>query len=234
MTNPRHLPPSPVEERKMPNANPADMGSVDLPPLELPLPDRDMRAKRPPVLSFLLRWSTLRRAARVVSLLALDLAAIILAIFTALCLKAAVRDAWDPSVLLGAVQGLRAVRVPGRLAAVRALGAVRGARRSGPGLTRIVASLFQTTLVALIFARRQRRGASPATTSSTARCSSRSPTSRPRALPTSRRRARCCSARRLQAPRGPRRHRRADRGRRPRAAGLGRRTRRSRSSASSR
>ena len=82
----------------MPNANPADLGNVDLPPLELPLPDRDMRSKRPPVLSFLLRWSTLRRAARVVSLLALDLAAIILAIFTALCLKAVVRDAWDPSV----------------------------------------------------------------------------------------------------------------------------------------
>src|SRR3954463_12646964 len=98
MTNPRHLPPSPVEEGKMPNLKPADLGSVDLPPLDVPLPDKDMRAKRPPVMSFLLRWSTLRRGARVLSLLALDLAAIMLAIFTALCLKAVARDAWEPSV----------------------------------------------------------------------------------------------------------------------------------------
>ena len=38
---------------------------------ELELPDRDIRSKRPPVLSFLLRRSTLRRVGRVVSLLAL-------------------------------------------------------------------------------------------------------------------------------------------------------------------
>ena len=40
----------------------------------------------------------IRRAARVVSLLALDLAAIVGAIFTALCLKAVARDAWNPHV----------------------------------------------------------------------------------------------------------------------------------------
>src|SRR3954466_11400642 len=97
MTNPRHLPPSHVEELEMPDANPVP-GTVELKPLELELPERDMRAKRPPVLSFLLRWSTIRRAARVISLLALDLAAIIGAIFTALCLKAAARNAWEPSV----------------------------------------------------------------------------------------------------------------------------------------
>src|SRR5271154_6960116 len=51
--------------------------------------DRDMRRKRPPVLSFLLRMSTARRVGRVLSLLALDFAAVSLAIFTALVLKAA-------------------------------------------------------------------------------------------------------------------------------------------------
>jgi hypothetical protein len=51
------------------------------------LPGRDARAKRPPLLSFLLRWSTLRRVTRVFSLLALDLAGVFLAIFTALLLK---------------------------------------------------------------------------------------------------------------------------------------------------
>jgi len=46
--------------------------------------ERDMRRKRPPALSFLLRADTARRVARVVSLLALDFAGVSLAIFTAL------------------------------------------------------------------------------------------------------------------------------------------------------
>ena len=135
----------------MPKANPADLGSVNLPPLDLPLPDRDMRSKRPPVLSFLLRWSTLRRAARVLSLLALDLAAIILAIFTALCLKAVARDAWNPQVSWEQSKDYVpfAFLVASLLFARSGLYAERSQR---PGLTRIVASLFQTTLVALIFA----------------------------------------------------------------------------------
>src|SRR3954467_6767305 len=66
----------------------------------IPLPrngieGRDVRAKRPPVLSFLLRMETLRRVTRIVSLLALDLAGVVAAIFTALALKAAVRDEFD-------------------------------------------------------------------------------------------------------------------------------------------
>ena len=52
--------------------------------------DRDMRSKRPPALSFLLRMATARRLARVLSLLALDFVGVALAIFTALVLKAAV------------------------------------------------------------------------------------------------------------------------------------------------
>src|SRR3954453_19091872 len=59
------------------------------------LPERDVRAKRPPVLSFLLRMETLRRTVRVVTLLGLDLIAIYAAIITALALKAYVYDAWD-------------------------------------------------------------------------------------------------------------------------------------------
>jgi exopolysaccharide biosynthesis polyprenyl glycosylphosphotransferase len=151
MTNPRHLPPSPVEELEMPDTNPADLGTVGLAPVEVPLSERDMRAKRPPVLSFLLRWSTVRRGLRVVSLLALDLAAIILAIFTALCLKAAARDAWEPSVSWEQAKDYVpfAFLVASLLFARSGLYAERAQR---PGLTRIVASLFQTTLVALIFA----------------------------------------------------------------------------------
>jgi exopolysaccharide biosynthesis polyprenyl glycosylphosphotransferase len=132
------------------NADPANLRSVNLPPLDV-LPDRDMRSKRPPVLSFLLRWSTLRRGARVISLLALDLGAIILAIFTALCLKAAARDAWEPRVSWEQAKDYVpfAFLVASLLFARSGLYAERSQR---PGLTRIVASLFQTTLVALIFA----------------------------------------------------------------------------------
>jgi exopolysaccharide biosynthesis polyprenyl glycosylphosphotransferase len=135
----------------MPKVNAAELKSVTLPPLDVPLPERDMRAKRPPVLRFLLRWSTLRRALRVVSLLALDLAAIVGAIFTALCLKAAVRDAWDPQVSWQQAKHYVpfAFLVASLLFARSGLYAERAQR---PGLTRIVASLFQTTLVALIFA----------------------------------------------------------------------------------
>src|SRR5438876_5292936 len=113
--------------------------------------DRDMRRRRPPALSFLLRMDTARRLARVISLLALDFAGVALAILTALLLKAAVRDhvqlspapheterilafAYLLTVLLFARSGLYAER----------------AQR--PGLSRIVSSLFQVTVVALIFA----------------------------------------------------------------------------------
>lgn len=120
-------------------------------PLELTLPERDMRAKRPPLLSFLLRWDTVRRISRVVSLLAIDFAGIFLAIFTALALKAAVRDAWDPGTSWGQAKEYVpfAFLVASLLFARSGLYAARAMR---PGLTRIVGSLFETTLVALIFA----------------------------------------------------------------------------------
>ena len=115
------------------------------------LSDRDVRSKRPPQLSFVLRLDTLRRVTRVVTLLALDFAGVFLAIFTALCVKAALRDelalhshfeqtknfvsfAYLVTVLLFARSHLYADR------------AVR------PGLTRILASLFQVALVAVAFA----------------------------------------------------------------------------------
>jgi exopolysaccharide biosynthesis polyprenyl glycosylphosphotransferase len=113
--------------------------------------DRDMRRKRPPALSFLLRMSTARRLARVVSLLALDFAAVALAIFTSLILKAVVFDRvqFDPALreterILPFVYLLTAL-----LFARSGLYAARSLR---PGLSRIVGSLFQVAFVALLFA----------------------------------------------------------------------------------
>jgi len=113
--------------------------------------DRDIRRKRPPALSFLLRISTARRLARVVSLLALDFAGVALAIFTALLLKEAIRGHVVPSKTIhGTKQYLAfAYLLTALLFARSGLYAERALR---PGLSRIVGSLFQVTFVALIFA----------------------------------------------------------------------------------
>jgi exopolysaccharide biosynthesis polyprenyl glycosylphosphotransferase len=118
--------------------------------------DRDVRRKRPPALSFLLRMVTLRRAARVVSLLALDFLGVSLAIFTALLIKAALLSLFGSG---GAINLGDELHETGRYLPFSYLLTVLLFWRSGlyasraqrPGLTRIVASLFQVAVVALIF-----------------------------------------------------------------------------------
>ena len=120
-------------------------------PAELPFAERDVRRKRPPALSFLLRMDTLRRVTRGLSLLALDFAALFLAILTALCLKAAARDAWDFHVSFNQTKDYVtfAFLVTALLFAKSGLYGDRAVR---PGLTSIVASLFQVTVVVLLYA----------------------------------------------------------------------------------
>jgi exopolysaccharide biosynthesis polyprenyl glycosylphosphotransferase len=117
----------------------------------LEIADHDIRRKRPPALSFLLRASTARRLLRVVSLLALDFAGVALAIFTALVLKEALHGRVTPSnALHGTEQFLAfAYLLTALLFARSGLYAERALR---PGLSRIVGSLFQVAFVALIFA----------------------------------------------------------------------------------
>ena len=117
------------------------------------LPDRDVRAKRPPLLSFLLRWATVRRFARVLTLLTLDLAGVFLAIFTALLLKDAVHGH-------GSHSSVQAFHLTRNIFAFAALVTVLLFARSNmysdrgerPGFARILATLFQVTVVALLFA----------------------------------------------------------------------------------
>jgi exopolysaccharide biosynthesis polyprenyl glycosylphosphotransferase len=113
--------------------------------------DRDMRRKRPPALSLLLRWDTARRLARVLSLLALDFAGVALAIFTALLLKAVVRDHVQLTPALHETERILvfAYLLTALLFARSGLYAERAQR---PGLSRIVGCLFQVTFVALLFA----------------------------------------------------------------------------------
>jgi exopolysaccharide biosynthesis polyprenyl glycosylphosphotransferase len=115
------------------------------------LPPRDVRRKRPPALSFLLRWETARKVLRVATLMALDFAGVSLGIFTALILKAAVVGPlnWE-----NALDGTKDVVSFAYLLTVLlfARSQLYADRPVRPGFSRIVASLFQVTLVALIFA----------------------------------------------------------------------------------
>jgi exopolysaccharide biosynthesis polyprenyl glycosylphosphotransferase len=118
--------------------------------VDFPFPHRDVRAKRPPLLSFVLRWETLRRAGRVVSLMAIDVAGVFLAIYTALGVKLAVRGNFDGELVWNQTKDLvvLATLVTLLLFAKSDLYADRAQR---PGMARIVGSLFQVTIVALAF-----------------------------------------------------------------------------------
>jgi exopolysaccharide biosynthesis polyprenyl glycosylphosphotransferase len=113
--------------------------------------DRDVRSKRPPAMSFLLRADTFRRVARVLTLLALDFIAVALAIFTALVLKEAVLG--DLKVTPAYEETRRILAFAYLLTALLfARSGLYAARPQRPGFSRIVGSLFEVCLVALIFA----------------------------------------------------------------------------------
>ena len=113
---------------------------------------RDVRRKRPPVLSFLLRLETLRRIARVVSLLVLDYIGVAAALTTAH--RGEARRA----------RATRASRAPGQtrtaglafayLVTVLMFARVDlyADRPRRPGLGKIVSALFLATVIALVFA----------------------------------------------------------------------------------
>ncbi len=120
-------------------------------PIVVALPVRDVRRKRPPALSFVLRLETLRRLARVVSLLALDLVGVVGALTTALWLKLAYHG--HPSVTL-AFHDARPWFSFAYLVTVLMFARVDlySDRPRRPGIGKIASALLQTTLIALVFA----------------------------------------------------------------------------------
>jgi exopolysaccharide biosynthesis polyprenyl glycosylphosphotransferase len=123
-----------------------------VPVSDFALSDRDVRRKRPPVLSFLLRLDTLRRVVRVGTLLTLDFFGVYMAIITALWLKAGLTAGeWHVTAQSKATAELFdfAYLVTVLLFARSGLYAARGER---PGMSRIVSSLFSVAVVALVFA----------------------------------------------------------------------------------
>ena len=114
------------------------------------VPVRDVRRKRPPIISFVLRRATARTITRVVVLLALDFLAVGGALFTATAIKLAFNDgftlhnAWVNTDTFLAFAYLLTVLAFARLD----LYADRARR---PGLGKIGTGLFQATLLGVIF-----------------------------------------------------------------------------------
>jgi exopolysaccharide biosynthesis polyprenyl glycosylphosphotransferase len=114
------------------------------------LPERDVRAGKP-MLGGLLRFDLVRAVIRIATLAALDIAGLLLAIYTALVVKAAIRHPdsiglmWDQAMDYLPLGGLVMLLLFGRSGLYRA-------RAQRPGLPRVIASLFQTTLIVLLYA----------------------------------------------------------------------------------
>jgi exopolysaccharide biosynthesis polyprenyl glycosylphosphotransferase len=116
------------------------------------LPVQDVRRRRPPALSFLLRKETLRRMLRVASLMWLDLVGLTLAIFTGLVVKQIVKTGgWDAPAMWATTKD----NVAFAFLLVVLLFAKEGLyadRPQRPGLPKIITALFQATLLAFIYA----------------------------------------------------------------------------------
>jgi exopolysaccharide biosynthesis polyprenyl glycosylphosphotransferase len=116
-----------------------------------PLPNRDVRAGKPLVLSSVLRFDTLRALARVGILGALDLIGLFLAIYTALVLKTAIVAPDQLSQMWGQAKDYFPLGGLVMLLLFARSGLYRD-RSQRPGFARVIASLFQVTIVVLIYA----------------------------------------------------------------------------------
>jgi exopolysaccharide biosynthesis polyprenyl glycosylphosphotransferase len=115
------------------------------------LPDRDVRAGTPLLLRGVLRFETLRAVARVTALAALDLAGLFLAIYTALVLKTALVNPDQLGQMWGQAKEYFPLAGLVMLLLFARSGLYRD-RAQRPGFSRVIASLFQVTLVVLIYA----------------------------------------------------------------------------------
>jgi exopolysaccharide biosynthesis polyprenyl glycosylphosphotransferase len=115
------------------------------------LPDRDVRAGQPVLLRSVLRFETLRRAARVVVLGALDVAGMFLAIWTALAIKTAIVSPDSLDITFDQTTEVAPLACLVMLLLFARSGLYRD-RAQRPGFSKVIASLVQVTLVLLIYA----------------------------------------------------------------------------------
>jgi exopolysaccharide biosynthesis polyprenyl glycosylphosphotransferase len=121
------------------------------PSVPLVLPERDVRRKRPPLLMFLLRMETLRRLTRVTTLLLIDFIGVTAALLTAFAVKLAFKSSFS---LHETWTNTRPALAFAYLVTVLMFARVDlyAARARRPGLPKIVSALFQSTVIALVFA----------------------------------------------------------------------------------
>lgn len=126
-------------------------GDASITPPRPVSPARDVRRRRPPLLSFLLRMETLRRVARVISLLALDYVGVMTVLFTAALLRAVANGSLDTAL---AWRQARSWVAFAYLVTVLMFARVDlyGDRHRRPGLRKIAGALFQVTIVSVLFA----------------------------------------------------------------------------------
>ncbi len=115
------------------------------------LPDRDVRAGKPLILTGVLRFDTLRALIRLATLAALDLLGLFLAIYTALVVKAALRAPEQVDQMWAQANEYFPLAALVMLLLFARSGLYRD-RAQRPGFARVIASLFQVTLVVLIYA----------------------------------------------------------------------------------
>jgi exopolysaccharide biosynthesis polyprenyl glycosylphosphotransferase len=112
---------------------------------------RDVRAPRPGLLGTVLRMETLRRVSRVALLGALDVTAMYLAIWTAHAIKALVVAPEHLDRTFAQTQDVAPLACLVMLLLFARSGLYRD-RPLRPGFTKVIASLFETTLVILVYA----------------------------------------------------------------------------------
>ena len=132
--------------------DPQPLSARSLPSLPVGELEHDVRRRRPPALSFLLRMDTVRRLTRIALLLGLDALGVYAAILGALELKSALRG--GASFAENASQAYHYATFSFILTALLfARSGLYADRASRPGLRAVVSSLFWVTVVAILYAK---------------------------------------------------------------------------------
>jgi exopolysaccharide biosynthesis polyprenyl glycosylphosphotransferase len=112
---------------------------------------KDVRARRPPLLRGILGFETIRRASRVVTLAAFDVTALFLAIWTAIAIKAQVQSPEHIGRTFDQAKDVAPLACLVMLLLFARSGLYRD-RAQRPGFSKVIGSLFEVTVVVLIYA----------------------------------------------------------------------------------
>ncbi len=115
------------------------------------LPDRDVRARTSPLLGGLLQFETIRRGLRVAALTTLDVTGMFLAIWTASAIKAAFKEPDRVHLTFGQAVDVAPLACLVMMLLFARSGLYRD-RPQRPGFATLISSLFQVTLVVLLYA----------------------------------------------------------------------------------